>query len=116
MVDESIAVLTDSRVSIDEFGRLLDLHWKYKRSLSDRVSTPEIDQIYSEAVSAGAIGGKILGAGCWVLGAVGSCCCLRSPTSTPLFGSASEDWFTSHSILTIQVVASFCINLTVCDE
>jgi len=63
MVDESIAVLTDSRVSIDEFGRLLDLSWKYKRSLSDRVSTPEIDQIYEEALQAGAIGGKILGAG-----------------------------------------------------
>ena len=63
MVDESIAILTDSRVNIDEFGRLLDLSWKYKRSLSDRVSTPEIDQIYEEALKAGAIGGKILGAG-----------------------------------------------------
>ena len=63
MVDESIAILTDSRVSIEEFGRLLDLSWKYKRSLSDKVSTPEIDQIYDEALQAGAIGGKILGAG-----------------------------------------------------
>ena len=63
MVDEAIAILADSRVSIDEFGKLLDLSWKYKRSLSDRVSTPEIDQIYEEAKRAGAIGGKILGAG-----------------------------------------------------
>ncbi len=63
MVDEAIAILADGAVSIDEFGKLLDLSWKYKRSLSDRVSTPEIDQIYEEAVRAGAIGGKILGAG-----------------------------------------------------
>lgn len=63
MVDEAIAILADDRVSIDEFGKLLDLGWKYKRSLSDRVSTPEIDQIYEEAMRAGAIGGKILGAG-----------------------------------------------------
>ena len=63
MVDEGIAILTDSHVSIDEFGKLLDLSWKYKRSLSDQVSTPEIDQIYDEAMRAGAIGGKILGAG-----------------------------------------------------
>ena len=63
MVDEAIAILTDSRVSIDAFGELLDLSWKYKRSLSDLVSTPEIDRIYDEAMRAGAIGGKILGAG-----------------------------------------------------
>ncbi len=63
MVDEAIAILADSRVCIDEFGKLLDLNWTYKRSLSDRVSTPEIDQIYDEAMRAGAIGGKILGVG-----------------------------------------------------
>ena len=63
MVDEAMAILADSRVSIDEFGKLLDLGWRYKRSLSDRVSTTEIDQIYDEAMRAGAIGGKILGAG-----------------------------------------------------
>lgn len=63
MVDEAMAILADSRVSIDEFGKLLDLGWQYKRSLSDRVSTPAIEQIYDEAMRAGAIGGKILGAG-----------------------------------------------------
>ena len=63
MVDEAVAILADSRVSIDEFGKLLDLGWKCKRGLSDRVSTPEIDQIYEAAMRAGAIGGKILGAG-----------------------------------------------------
>jgi D-glycero-alpha-D-manno-heptose-7-phosphate kinase len=63
MVDEAIAILVDKSVSIDEFGKLLDLAWKYKRSLSDQVSTPQIDQIYDAAKHAGAIGGKILGAG-----------------------------------------------------
>lgn len=63
MVDEAIAILADSRVCIDEFGKLLALNWTYKRRLSDCVSTPEIDQIYDEAMRAGAIGGKILGAG-----------------------------------------------------
>lgn len=63
MVDESINILLNNNLSITEFGRLLDLSWKYKRSLSDRVSTPEIDQIYEAAIQAGAIGGKILGAG-----------------------------------------------------
>lgn len=63
MVDEAITILVDPCVNINEFGKLLDLGWKYKRSLSDRVSTPEIDQIYDEAMRAGALGGKILGAG-----------------------------------------------------
>ena len=63
MVDEAISILGNSTISIDEFGRLLDQSWKYKRSLSDQVSTPEIDYIYDQALLAGAIGGKILGAG-----------------------------------------------------
>lgn len=63
MVDESINILLNNNLLITEFGKLLDLSWKYKRSLSDRISTPEIDQIYEAAIKAGAIGGKILGAG-----------------------------------------------------
>ncbi len=63
MVDESINILLNNNLPITEFGKLLDLSWKYKRSLSDRVSTPEIDEIYEAATQAGAIGGKILGAG-----------------------------------------------------
>lgn len=63
MVDEAVSILANSRVPLDEFGKLLDLSWKYKRSLSDQVSTPQIDQIYEEAMRAGALGGKILGAG-----------------------------------------------------
>ena len=63
MVDESIAILTNSDTKIEEFGKLLDQSWKYKRTLSEQVSTPEIDHIYDQAMLAGAIGGKILGAG-----------------------------------------------------
>lgn len=63
MVDEALNILSDNQVSIKEFGLLLDQTWKYKRNLSEQVSTPEIDFIYEEAKRAGAIGGKILGAG-----------------------------------------------------
>ncbi len=63
MVDEAITLLHNTNLSIEEFGKLLDASWKYKRSLSDRVTTPEIDEIYNVATKAGAIGGKILGAG-----------------------------------------------------
>lgn len=63
MVDEAIAILQDVSEPIDSFGKLIDASWQYKRSLSDRVSTPEIDSIYRTAMDAGAIGGKILGAG-----------------------------------------------------
>lgn len=62
MVDEAINILNADDF-IDQFGRLLDENWKFKRSLSDRVSNPEIDKIYEEAKRAGAFGGKILGAG-----------------------------------------------------
>lgn len=61
-VHEAIRIL-QSDAPIEEIGRLLDQNWKYKRSLSDRVSSPEIDQIYEAAIKAGAIGGKLLGAG-----------------------------------------------------
>ena len=49
--------------SLERFGRLLDENWKLKRSLSHKVSTPYIDQIYQTAKKAGALGGKLLGAG-----------------------------------------------------
>lgn len=63
MVDEAIKILLNHNLPIEEFGKLLDLSWKYKRSLSDQVSTPEIDEIYEAAKQVGAVGGKILGAG-----------------------------------------------------
>ena len=63
MVDEAIAILQEPQRPIEDFGTLLDESWQYKRKLSDRVSSPGIDRLYEEAMQAGAIGGKILGAG-----------------------------------------------------
>ena len=63
MVDEAIQVLQNTKTPIEEVGRLLHQSWLCKRNLSDKVSTPEIDHLYEEAMRAGAVGGKILGAG-----------------------------------------------------
>jgi D-glycero-alpha-D-manno-heptose-7-phosphate kinase len=46
-----------------EFGRNLDTGWRLKRNFSPAITSPEIDQIYDAARSAGALGGKLLGAG-----------------------------------------------------
>lgn len=62
MVDHAIAILT-SQSDLTEFGRLLDQAWTVKRRLSERVSNPEIDALYETAIRAGAVGGKLLGAG-----------------------------------------------------
>ncbi len=63
MVDQAISILQDEQADIAAFGELLHQSWTYKRSLSSRVSTPRIDAIYEQARQAGAIGGKLLGAG-----------------------------------------------------
>jgi D-glycero-alpha-D-manno-heptose-7-phosphate kinase len=63
MVGQAIQILQNPNTPIEEFGKLLHESWQYKRSLSDKVSTPEIDALYNEAIGAGATGGKILGAG-----------------------------------------------------
>lgn len=62
MVEEGIRILQGGQ-GLEEFGRLLHESWKLKRSLTDRVSTPKIDQIYAAALRHGATGGKLLGAG-----------------------------------------------------
>lgn len=62
-VDQAIQVLTDTDCDIREFGHMLHEGWHLKKSLSDRVSTSHIDSIYKRAMVAGALGGKILGAG-----------------------------------------------------
>ncbi len=63
MVDEAIQLLQNTSIPIDEFGKLLHQTWLYKRSLSRKVSTSEIDLLYERAIAAGATGGKLLGAG-----------------------------------------------------
>lgn len=62
MVDEAMEILCGSGPLAD-FGALLHEAWMLKRSLSDVVSNPEIDSMYDAAMSAGALGGKITGAG-----------------------------------------------------
>lgn len=63
MVDEAISILQDRHRPLTEFGELMHESWKLKRGLSDKVTTPQIDEIYENAMKAGAIGGKLLGAG-----------------------------------------------------
>ena len=55
--------IINSRKDLSGFGKLLHESWLIKRSLTDRISTPTIDLIYSTARKAGASGGKLLGAG-----------------------------------------------------
>ena len=61
MVAEAAEVLNGH--DLLKFGRLLDESWKLKRTLSDKISSTHIDDLYSTAIKAGAIGGKLLGAG-----------------------------------------------------
>jgi D-glycero-alpha-D-manno-heptose-7-phosphate kinase len=63
MVDDGLEIFVNPSVPIAAFGELLHEAWQAKRSLSDMVTTPEIDQIYEAARDTGAIGGKLLGAG-----------------------------------------------------
>ena len=48
---------------LDDFGSLLGDSWNLKKKLSDNISNPTIDEMYSKGIKAGALGGKILGAG-----------------------------------------------------
>jgi D-glycero-alpha-D-manno-heptose-7-phosphate kinase len=63
MVDEGLAILTGSDRDMDDFGRLLHKGWMKKRSLSTAISNNFLDEIYEKAINAGALGGKLLGAG-----------------------------------------------------
>ena len=48
---------------MDDFGRLLGNQWKIKKKMTSLVTNADIDEIYSKGIRAGAIGGKLLGAG-----------------------------------------------------
>ena len=63
LVDEAENVLTNKEISLDEFGRLLDHTWKLKRKTGAAESTNSIDELYAKGIKAGALGGKLLGAG-----------------------------------------------------
>lgn len=62
-VDEALSILHDERRPIADLGRLMHDGWMMKRALADGVTTPQVDEIYEAGIKAGALGGKLLGAG-----------------------------------------------------
>ena len=63
LVDEAQQVLVNKERDIDDFGRLLDHTWRLKKQTGSKISTNNIDVLYDKGVQAGALGGKLLGAG-----------------------------------------------------
>lgn len=63
LVDEAEKILTDKEADLDEFGRLMDTTWRLKRQTGTKISTDYIDALYEKGKKAGALGGKLLGAG-----------------------------------------------------
>ncbi len=49
--------------NLNSFGRLLNYGWESKKRMSSKITNPQVDQLYEEAMKAGALGGKLLGAG-----------------------------------------------------
>ena len=62
-VNEAAEILKSEKNDIEEFGKLLHQSWLLKRGLTNKISNPEIDKIYDMALKAGALGGKLTGAG-----------------------------------------------------
>lgn len=63
LVNDAETVLTDKSQDLDDFGRLLDVTWRLKKGTGSAISTGSIDELYEKGLSAGALGGKLLGAG-----------------------------------------------------
>ena len=63
LVDEAQTILEDEQRDLDDFGRLLDKTWKLKRQTGENISKASIDELYDKGMNAGALGGKLLGAG-----------------------------------------------------
>lgn len=62
LVDEAEKICV-SKTDLNEFGRLLDYTWKLKRGITNKISNDDIDLLYKRGIDAGALGGKLLGAG-----------------------------------------------------
>lgn len=62
LTEEAFSILRSGN-SLDEFGKLLDIQWRIKKSITNKISNKEIDEIYSTGIKSGALGGKLLGAG-----------------------------------------------------
>ena len=63
LVDEAQNILIDKNAKLNEFGKLLDYTWKLKRGTGNKISNNSIDDLYNKGIKAGALGGKLLGAG-----------------------------------------------------
>ena len=63
LVNEAQAILEDKHSDFNDFGRLLDHTWRLKRSTGGKISNDSIDDLYEKGLKAGALGGKLLGAG-----------------------------------------------------
>ena len=63
LVDRAEDILRDKHSDLDDFGRMLDYTWRLKRKTGKTVTNERIDLIYEAGLKAGALGGKLLGAG-----------------------------------------------------
>ena len=63
LVDDAERILEDKQSDLDDFGRLLDTTWRLKRQTGGAITTNSIDTLYEKGIAAGALGGKLLGAG-----------------------------------------------------
>lgn len=63
LVDEAVTIVQDESRPISDIGHLLHESWMLKRELADNITTDDIDDIYDRARKAGALGGKVIGAG-----------------------------------------------------
>ena len=63
LVDEVEEILTNNNCDLDDFGRLLDVTWQLKKQTGKEISKDSIDELYKRGICAGALGGKLLGAG-----------------------------------------------------
>jgi D-glycero-alpha-D-manno-heptose-7-phosphate kinase len=62
LTTEAFSILR-SNGNLDDFGKLLNTQWMIKKSLTNKISNPAIDEIYETGLKQGATGGKLLGAG-----------------------------------------------------
>lgn len=63
LVDDAQSILENNARDLDDFGKLLDKTWRLKRQTGKRITTGTIDELYERGMAAGALGGKLLGAG-----------------------------------------------------
>ena len=63
LVDKAYKIIISPNKSLSEFGELLNETWHLKKKLSNKVTMPEVDELYETAIKSGAIGGKLCGAG-----------------------------------------------------